>query len=760
MLLPNILRRGVGFMLRPLRDVLNRNVEQRTAALELIARHQEERRSDLEGRTYNLEHNLTLATVPFSLSVQAAARGLAATGNHGIVLPTDAAQSSRTIADLKVGFFGNIANNAYNFVKCLRRICHDAELVIGDGWFDTFVMNRPFWEDVDTECVSYEDGLQYESRWEPVGCVHRVAYDLDMQVRYQNRYSATAEVQELYRKAFGIELAEDRAFLLAQHMGHWPYIVAMARYDVIQFSGASICMAPFCPRPYVVFPTGGDLFTSPFEETIFGLLMRAGYRGAAHLLVCETNYPEYLDRLATSSPRTFAGLMMDTDTYSPGDGADERARWQRAIGGERFVLGVCRQSWEWKGNDRLVRAFARFCTEGHDEWRLVLQKWGPDVERCKSLIAELELSQRVLWQPLCSKPTLRKRQRAADVVADQFVMAGYGTSVLESMAAGKPVILAPPEPGAEQYLPRLPPFVGARTVDEILQAMRQVSNDEFRIRRGVESRKWVEDYHGYQRLGETYLDVHAAAAGLKRADSPAPKVRGQGDETTGPAEPRRQLQRDLAELHARLRQQMKERFNRAVSLGDLLTDRWERAKFLGFGNRSSIYDSALVLGDVQVGENTWIGPQCVLDGSGGLEIGSHCSIAAGCQVYSHDSVGWALSGGEAAYRRQPTVVGNACYLGPGVVITAGATLGDHCLVGALSLVKGDVPSHSIVVGVPARIVGKVVLQSDGSVRLIYDKTRRTPDDLAENSSESQVVRDCHQLEEVSHEPFAHYFPEL
>ena len=33
------------------------------------------------------------------------------------------------------------------------------------------------------------------------------------------------------------------------------------------------------------------------------------------------------------------------------------------------------------------------------------------------------------------------------------------------------------------------------------------------------------------------------------------------------------------------------------------------------------YDSVLVIGDVQVGKNTWIGPFVVLDGSGGLEIG-------------------------------------------------------------------------------------------------------------------------------------------
>ena len=185
----------------------------------------------------------------------------------------------------------------------------------------------------------------------------------------------------------------------------------------------------------------------------------------------------------------------------------------------------------------------------------------------------------------------------------------------------------------------------------------------------------------------------------------------------------RQLHSDLLNLHVHLRDQMREKCGRSVPLADELTDRWERARFLGFGKGTSIYDSALVLGDVRVAENTWIGPQCVLDGSGGLEIGSSCSIATGCQIYSHDSVEWALSGGKAPYRRRPTRVGNSCYLGPGAIVAAGSTIGDHCLIGALSLVKDVIPPHSIALGIPAKVVGRVVIHGDARVELHYDNGR-------------------------------------
>ena len=47
---------------------------------------------------------------------------------------------------------------------------------------------------------------------------------------------------------------------------------------------------------------------------------------------------------------------------------------------------------------------------------------------------------------------------------------------------------------------------------------------------------------------------------------------------------------------------------RSLPFQDALSDRWERARRLGFGEGSSIYNSAAVFGDVRVGRKTWIGP--------------------------------------------------------------------------------------------------------------------------------------------------------
>jgi acetyltransferase-like isoleucine patch superfamily enzyme len=161
-------------------------------------------------------------------------------------------------------------------------------------------------------------------------------------------------------------------------------------------------------------------------------------------------------------------------------------------------------------------------------------------------------------------------------------------------------------------------------------------------------------------------------------------------------------------------------WNRSLPVVEAVSDRWKRAEALGFGVGTSVYHHAYVFGQVEVGEHTWIGPNTLLDGSGGVRIGSWCSIGAGAQIYSHDSALAALSGGAEAYQRAPTVVGDRCWIGGGAVITMGVTIGARCLVRPLSYVDQDLPEGSIAAGNPARVVGRAAVGDDGRIVLEPD----------------------------------------
>jgi len=153
------------------------------------------------------------------------------------------------------------------------------------------------------------------------------------------------------------------------------------------------------------------------------------------------------------------------------------------------------------------------------------------------------------------------------------------------------------------------------------------------------------------------------------------------------------IEEEIRSLIETRRREIKEKFDRHVSVQDLLTDRWETARFYGFGEGTSCYNNVLILGDVKVGKNTWIGPNVVLDGSGGLEIGDYVSISAGSQIYTHHTVDWSTSLGEKGIERKPTRIGDGVYIGPNAIVQMGVSIGDKAIIGAMSLVNKDVPAQ-------------------------------------------------------------------
>ena len=162
------------------------------------------------------------------------------------------------------------------------------------------------------------------------------------------------------------------------------------------------------------------------------------------------------------------------------------------------------------------------------------------------------------------------------------------------------------------------------------------------------------------------------------------------------------LNKIIKRYFLRRRNFVKAKYKRVLPLNELLTDRWEKARYLGFGEGTSIYDSSLVIGEVKVGKNTWIGPFTIIDGSGGLEIGNNCSISASVQIYSHDTMQWAITGGVAPYEYSKTTIGNNCYIGPNTIIAKGVTIADGVIVGANSFVNKSLEPNKKYAGNPAK----------------------------------------------------------
>ncbi len=116
---------------------------------------------------------------------------------------------------------------------------------------------------------------------------------------------------------------------------------------------------------------------------------------------------------------------------------------------------------------------------------------------------------------------------------------------------------------------------------------------------------------------------------------------------------------------------------------------------------------AWFVGEPDIGVGTWIGPFCLIDGSGGLTIGEGCDIAAGTHIYTHSSVRRCVTGRREPLEQAPVTIGDRTFLGANCVVLPGVTIGSGCVVGAGAVVTRDVPHGICVEGVPARAVGTV-----------------------------------------------------
>ncbi len=117
-----------------------------------------------------------------------------------------------------------------------------------------------------------------------------------------------------------------------------------------------------------------------------------------------------------------------------------------------------------------------------------------------------------------------------------------------------------------------------------------------------------------------------------------------------------------------------------------------------------------------IGENTrcWGYTDIVFPGK--VTIGRNCVLATRSAVLTHGVFA-------TLERGKPVMIGDNCYLGYGAIVVPGVIIGDNCVIGAGAVVTSDIPSNSIAVGNPARVIG----QRDPEELALYIETRERGD---------------------------------
>jgi acetyltransferase-like isoleucine patch superfamily enzyme len=96
--------------------------------------------------------------------------------------------------------------------------------------------------------------------------------------------------------------------------------------------------------------------------------------------------------------------------------------------------------------------------------------------------------------------------------------------------------------------------------------------------------------------------------------------------------------------------------------------------------------NAVILGDPEVGEGTWIGYFCLIESANAkVTIGKNCSIASGVHIYTHSTHEQTTKG--KTKKTAPVTIGNNVAVGANSVIFYGAQIGDNVVIPALTVIK-------------------------------------------------------------------------
>lgn len=138
-----------------------------------------------------------------------------------------------------------------------------------------------------------------------------------------------------------------------------------------------------------------------------------------------------------------------------------------------------------------------------------------------------------------------------------------------------------------------------------------------------------------------------------------------------------------------------------------------RGTLIEIGDRVSI-DSFVKIkpaggaGDLRIGASTTINSGCVFYTGNGIVIGRRCAIAANC---TFAPVNHAVDDRNAPIIAQGFMpsrggihIEDDVWIGANVVVLDGAVLRRGCVVGAGSVVRGEIPPFAICVGAPARVI--------------------------------------------------------
>jgi glycosyltransferase involved in cell wall biosynthesis len=372
---------------------------------------------------------------------------------------------------MKIGVFGCMAGTPYVFAKAFVQAGINI-LYVRDR-SDSYLMHQPLWSDVKAT-ISYGD--------------------------LTKGHSWTVAEMTAWEESFGwkppswiVDPLPEELRTCDAMSGHAPrnddtrVLEYLRSCDFLLVNGtAGVSYAHRSGRPYTIWPHGGDIRIAAglarpdfagirqwWRYRCWEWSITKAFRAAAWISTHDPNLVGVHLGSVEHVARGVKYLPSPVELHprkSPGERLHLRQELFERLGmslpkGKHVFFVPSRVDYFWKGQDLLLEAFI---AAGCPDIGFVFSAWGKDYQALKSRVAGSGLTDKFVFLPFAlSRPQLIEMFTACDAIVDQFHGGTYGTSAVEAMACGSPVLMRVDTHAFQKRRWEPPPVLNARTVEEI-----------------------------------------------------------------------------------------------------------------------------------------------------------------------------------------------------------------------------------------------------------------------------------------------------
>lgn len=276
-------------------------------------------------------------------------------------------------------------------------------------------------------------------------------------------------------------------------------------YDVVQAYATCVAFPLLAQVPHYVGFEHGTLRDFTLPDNAISRLTALGFQQARHVLITNGDCVDYARKIKVAR---YSPLVHPVDEARIAGIAGDPDGLHRQFGARFLFLCPLRHDWAIKGTDKYIRALPLLAAEIGRDFRVLMTRWGSQVEESVRLAEDLGVLDLIAWIEPLNRSEMIRLQKSVDVVFDQIALPHFGATAPQAIAAGVPVIMSYDPAFTRWIIPEPAPVLTAWTTQEILAGVRQALDPAWRAGYAVRAADWYGRFHSSDAVVHTLSRIY------------------------------------------------------------------------------------------------------------------------------------------------------------------------------------------------------------------------------------------------------------